>query len=104
MGALSETTNKGTHTTTTAQLFHLPCGGSLIDSPGIREFGLWHMVKEEVEQGFREFRPFLGNCKFRDCQHRQEPGCAILSAAEDGAISELRLNSYRRIVDSLSEP
>jgi ribosome biogenesis GTPase len=103
VGALSETTNKGTHTTTTAQLFHLPCGGSLIDSPGIREFGLWHMVKEEVEQGFREFRPFLGNCKFRDCQHRQEPGCAILGAVEDGAISELRLSSYRRIVDSLSE-
>ena len=74
VGALSENTLKGTHTTTTAQLFHLPTGGSLIDSPGIREFGLWHMNKQEVEQGFSEFRQFLGTCKFRDCHHLQEPG------------------------------
>jgi ribosome biogenesis GTPase len=103
VGALSETTQKGTHTTTTAQLFHLTCGGSLIDSPGIREFGLWHMTKEQVEQGFREFRPWLGSCKFRDCQHQQEPGCAVLGAAESGAISAGRLASYRRIVASLEE-
>jgi ribosome biogenesis GTPase len=101
VGALSENTLKGTHTTTTAQLFHLDCGGALIDSPGIREFGLWHMTREQVERGFREFRPFLGNCKFRDCQHRQEPGCAILSALEAGEISAGRLDSYRHIVNSL---
>ena len=103
VGALSESTQKGTHTTTTAQLFHLAGGGSLIDSPGIREFGLWHMSKEQVEQGFREFRPFLGTCKFRDCQHQQEPGCAILEAADSGDISAVRLESYRRIVASLEE-
>ncbi len=103
VGALSENTLKGTHTTTTAQLFHLPCGGRLIDSPGIREFGLWHMTKEQVEQGFREFRPFLGSCKFRDCQHQQEPGCAILAAVESGEISETRLESYRHIVASLED-
>lgn len=103
VGALSENTQKGTHTTTTAQLLHLTCGGSLIDSPGIREFGLWHMTKEQVEQGFREFRPWLGSCKFRDCQHQQEPGCAVLGAAESGAISAGRLASYRRIVASLEE-
>ena len=103
VGALSETTLKGTHTTTTARLFHLPTGGTLIDSPGIREFGLWHMEKTEVEQGFVEFRPFLGSCKFRDCQHQQEPGCAILEAQARGEISLQRLDSYRRIIGSLDD-
>ncbi len=103
VGPLSEATQKGTHTTTTAQLLHLNCGGTLIDSPGIREFGLWHMSKAQVEQGFREFRPLLGTCKFRDCQHEHEPGCAILTGAESGTISERRLDSYRRIVASIEE-
>ena len=85
VGALSESTRKGTHTTTTAQLMHLECGGTLIDSPGIREFALWHMSREQVEQGFREFNALLGECRFRDCRHEQEPGCAILAAAEQGA-------------------
>lgn len=103
VGALSENTQKGTHTTTTAQLFHLSCGGTLIDSPGIREFGLWHMSKEQVEQGFREFLPLLGTCKFRDCQHEQEPGCAILAAVATGTIAERRMESYRYIVASLED-
>lgn len=103
VGALSESTQKGTHTTTTAQLFHLDGGGSLIDSPGIREFGLWHMTKEQVEQGFRELQPLLGTCKFRDCQHQQEPGCAVLGAVEAGDISARRLDSFRRIVASLED-
>ena len=103
VGALSENTQKGTHTTTTALLLHLNCGGTLIDSPGIREFGLWHMSKEQVEQGFREFRPLLGMCKFRDCHHEHEPGCAILDAAESGVIGASRLDSYRRIVASLED-
>ncbi|MEZ5502513.1 MAG: small ribosomal subunit biogenesis GTPase RsgA [Halioglobus sp.] len=103
VGPLSETTQKGTHTTTTAQLFHLKCGGTLIDSPGIREFGLWHMSRAQVEHGFREFRPLLGTCKFRDCLHEHEPDCAILQAVEAGGISAGRLESYRRIVASLSE-
>lgn len=103
VGALSESTQKGTHTTTTALLLHLTCGGTLIDSPGIREFGLWHMNRDQVAQGFREFRPLLGTCKFRDCQHEHEPGCAILQGVEAGAISARRLDSYRRIIVSLDE-
>ena len=103
VGALSENTQKGTHTTTTALLLHLTCGGTLIDSPGIREFGLWHMSKAQVEQGFREFRALLGTCRFRDCQHEHEPGCAILDAAESGVVSATRLDSYRRIVASLED-
>jgi len=103
VSALSESTQKGVHTTTTAQLFHLPSGGTLIDSPGIREFGLWHMSREDIEAGFREFHPFLGHCKFRDCIHEQEPQCALLDATERGDISETRLASYRHMVASLED-
>ncbi len=103
VGALSDTHNAGIHTTTTAQWLHLPAGGALIDSPGIREFGLWHMDRQQVEQGFKEFQPLLGHCKFRDCIHEQEPGCALLAAAERGEISERRLQSYRQIVAGLVE-
>jgi ribosome biogenesis GTPase / thiamine phosphate phosphatase len=103
VGELSESTAKGVHTTTTAQLFHLPRGGSLIDSPGIREFGLWHMSREDVEAGFVEFRPHLGACKFRNCLHQQDPGCALLAAVEAGSISVSRLESYRHIVASLED-
>lgn len=98
VGELSEARDKGTHTTTTAELFHLPDGGSLIDSPGIREFGLWHMEREQIERGFREFQPLLGLCKFRDCKHQQEPGCALLAAVEAGEISQRRMESYRHIL------
>ncbi|MEM0954074.1 MAG: small ribosomal subunit biogenesis GTPase RsgA [Pseudomonadota bacterium] len=99
VGALSEGKDKGTHTTTTAHWYHLPNGAAIIDSPGIREFGLWHMERQELEQGFREFRPFLGHCKFRDCQHISEPGCALLMAVERGDVHPQRMISYRRMVD-----
>jgi ribosome biogenesis GTPase len=103
VGALSENRQEGVHTTTTAQLFHLPDGGTLIDSPGIREFGLWHMEPELIECGFREFQPLLGHCKFRDCKHDQEPNCALLAAVESGEISERRIDSYRQILASLED-
>lgn len=103
VGALSELTGKGTHTTTTARLFHFPEGGDLIDSPGIREFGLAHVSRDEVEAGFIEFRDLLGRCRFRDCRHDQEPGCALLQALADGRIQPQRLASYRHIVASLPE-
>lgn len=98
IGALSEKTAKGTHTTTSAQLFHFPSGGELIDSPGIREFGLHHLEENDIAAGFVEFQPFLGHCRFRDCQHREEPGCALLAAIEDGHIAPHRFASYQRIV------
>lgn len=103
VGELSEQTRKGMHTTTTAMLFHLSDGGDLIDSPGIREFGLWHMEERDVAEGFREFDGLLGGCKFRDCRHRQEPGCALRDALEEGRISPERMESYHRIVESLNE-
>ncbi|KZY75317.1 ribosome biogenesis GTPase RsgA, partial [Oleiphilus sp. HI0067] len=103
VGELSENTRKGTHTTTTAKLFHLPQGGRLVDSPGIREFGLWHITEAELLEGFTEFRPFIGYCKFRDCKHEQEPGCAIQQALEEGKISETRMQSYRHILSTLDD-
>ena len=103
VGSLSENTGKGTHTTTAAKLFHFPDGGMLIDSPGIREFGLWHMKPADVLHGFCEFRPFIGRCKFRDCQHKQEPGCALRQALLNGDIQSRRMNSYNSILNSLSE-
>ncbi len=101
VGALSENTLKGTHTTTTARLYHFPDGGDLIDSPGIREFGLWHIDRQALLEGFREFRPFLGHCRFRDCHHEQEPGCALRKALKDGLIQPRRMESYRTILNSL---
>ncbi|MCJ8170255.1 small ribosomal subunit biogenesis GTPase RsgA [Atopomonas sediminilitoris] len=103
VGDLSQATGKGTHTTTTARLFHFPSGGDLIDSPGIREFALSHIDRHAVEDGFVEFRDLLGRCRFRDCKHEQEPGCALLKALEDGTVSPLRINSYRHILASLPE-
>lgn len=101
VGVLSEHSGKGTHTTTTARLFHFPDGGDLIDSPGIREFGLSHISRTEVAHGFAEFRPWLGQCRFRDCRHEQEPGCALIRALDAGDIHPQRMASYRHIVNSL---
>ncbi|KXS51741.1 MAG: ribosome bioproteinis GTPase [Marinobacter sp. T13-3] len=103
VGAVSESTGKGVHTTTTARLFHLPIGGDLIDSPGIREFGLWHMTPQELEYGFREIRPLIGHCKFRNCRHMGDPGCALDAAAEAGEVSPERLKSFHRILQDMTE-
>jgi len=104
IGALSEDSRKGTHTTTTARLYTMPDArdGVLIDSPGIREFGLTHLDAQTVTDGFIEFRPFLGHCRFRDCRHQAEPGCALLAAVEAGKIHPQRFASYRRILASLN--
>ena len=103
IGPLSELSRKGMHTTTTAKLFHIPGGGKIVDSPGIREFGLWHITEQELIEGFIELRPFIGYCRFRDCRHNSEPKCAILSAQEEGKISQTRMDSYRRIRETLDD-
>ncbi|MFT5520671.1 MAG: ribosome biogenesis GTPase [Enterobacterales bacterium] len=100
---LSETSGLGTHTTTVSKLYHLPSGGQLIDSPGIREFALGHIDKPELENGFREFHDLLGYCKFRNCRHVSEPGCAVLLAAKNGEISALRLKSYHYLYHETDE-
>jgi ribosome biogenesis GTPase len=97
-GRLSEATGQGRHTTTAATLYHLPQGGELIDSPGVRSFRLGRLEPRDVEQGFREFRAFLGRCQFRDCSHAHEPGCAIRQAVETGAIHPRRLDNFLHLV------
>lgn len=100
---VSENSGLGQHTTTVATLYHFPGGGELIDSPGIREFGLWHLTPEQVDDGFIEFAEVLGTCKFRDCKHLNDPGCALVAAVEQGIITKQRFESYQRIIKSLSE-
>lgn len=100
---ISESTGKGRHTTTTARLYHIPGGGNLIDSPGIREFGLWHVDTEALFDGFPELANLAGHCKFRDCSHINEPGCAVRQAVESGEILERRYKSFLSIRDSLDE-
>lgn len=98
VGAISDYNQKGTHTTTLSQLFHFGEGGRLIDSPGIRELGLWHLNEDTIINGFKEFKPLLGHCKFRDCKHENEPNCAILAAFADGNINPYRMASFRALI------
>lgn len=98
-GALSSVTGKGTHTTTTTIMYTLPCGGRLIDSPGVWEYGLWQMDQRELVQGFPEFQPFSAGCRFNDCRHRDEPDCAVREAALSGAIRDWRYHSYLRLLE-----
>ncbi len=100
---VSENSGLGQHTTTVARLYHFPEGGELIDSPGIREFGLWHLTPEQVSNGFIEFADFLGLCKFRDCKHQNDPGCALVAASEEHKIHPKRLASFQRILNSLND-
>ncbi|WP_394193959.1 small ribosomal subunit biogenesis GTPase RsgA [Pseudoalteromonas atlantica] len=100
---VSENSGLGQHTTTVSRLHHLPSGGNLIDSPGIREFGLWHLEVERVTWCFKEFREFIGGCRFRDCKHLNDPGCIIRQAVDDGEISELRFESYHRILETMAD-
>lgn len=104
VGPLSGASRLGQHTTTTARLFHLPEAGLLIDSPGIREFGLWHIDEEQLLAGYVEFQPFLGTCRFRNCAHREEPGCALKVAVAAGQIAAGRFERFCRLREELKSP
>jgi ribosome biogenesis GTPase len=94
---------KGMHTTTFAEMFDLPGGGSLIDTPGVREFGLVNVTKQELSHYFPEMRSRLNDCQFNNCQHLNEPGCAIKQAVEEGAITEERYESYISLLLTIDE-
>ncbi|MCG7925979.1 MAG: small ribosomal subunit biogenesis GTPase RsgA [Candidatus Thiodiazotropha taylori] len=96
-GRLSEATGLGRHTTSAATCYNLPQGGKLIDSPGVRSFRLTDLSREELEQGFAEFRPYIGECRFHNCTHGHEPDCAIRAAVERGEIDRLRLENFLRL-------
>ncbi|KFX12105.1 small ribosomal subunit biogenesis GTPase RsgA [Pectobacterium betavasculorum] len=100
---VSDNSGLGQHTTTASRLYHFPHGGDVIDSPGVREFGLWHLEPEQVTSGFIELREYIGSCKFRDCKHENDPGCAINAARERGDIARERFDNYHRILESMAQ-
>lgn len=98
---ISTVLNTGKHTTTHARLYHLNANTHLIDCPGLQMFGLYHLSKDEVEQGFREFAPYLGQCRFHNCRHLHEPDCAIRQAVDAGKIDPRRLALFQQICNEL---
>jgi ribosome biogenesis GTPase len=94
---ISTVLDSGKHTTTHAKLYKLDETSSLIDCPGVQAFGLHHLTLGEIEQGFIEFSPYLGLCRFRDCHHLHEPGCALLDAVAKGKINARRLALFQQI-------
>jgi ribosome biogenesis GTPase len=97
---ISTKSKLGKHTTTNTTLYHIPSGGDLIDSPGIREFQLDDLSNKEILSGFREFKPFIGACKFRNCAHINEPNCAIKEAVESGKIHHKRYENYLQLISA----
>ena len=96
--AVSEAVGKGRHTTVSARLIPLECGGYVADTPGLRELGLWGIEPADLDLYFPELRPYLDSCRFgRSCSHTHEPGCGVRRAAEEGAIPAARLDSYRAL-------
>jgi len=101
VSAVSKATGKGVHATTAAHWFSLPGGGGIIDSPGIRGIQPWGLTPRSLPGCFPEFRD-LPACQFRDCFHREEPGCQVRAAVEAGSIAFSRYESYRRLLDDAS--
>ncbi|MGL1936940.1 MAG: ribosome small subunit-dependent GTPase A [Fibrobacterales bacterium] len=97
-----ESDGKGKHATTVSTLYSLSEDAMVIDTPGIRELGLWKIEPESVAHYFPGFESLIGECRFSNCQHQREPGCAIIQAVEEGVISENRYSNYLRIVGSIS--
>jgi ribosome biogenesis GTPase / thiamine phosphate phosphatase len=95
---ISEALNKGRHTTVTAQLIPLECGGYVADTPGLRELGLWEVDRDNLQFYFPEFEPFQGGCRYPTCSHVHEPGCAIRGAVDAGQVDPGRYESYRRMM------
>lgn len=95
---ISTALNSGRHTTTFTRLYPLPTGGALIDSPGFQEFGLHHLTEGQLERALPEFRPLLPHCRFYNCHHLREPGCAVLAALADGRIAPRRHALYAQLV------
>lgn len=100
-GEISEKVRRGRNTTVGALMIPLEKGGFLVDTPGFSEVGLWGIAPQELASCFPEMRPFLGECRFQNCRHRTEPGCAIRAAVERGEIAPDRLESYHVLLEEL---
>jgi ribosome biogenesis GTPase / thiamine phosphate phosphatase len=98
---ISNTLDSGKHTTTATHLYYLDADSTLIDSPGLQEFGLHHLTQEDLELSFIEFKPYLGHCRFNDCKHQVEPDCAVIEAVNEGKINPVRMAFYRELSQEL---
>jgi ribosome biogenesis GTPase len=98
IGEISRFLDTGRHTTTTVQAYQADAQSTVIDVPGLQVFGLSHLHDEDILLAFPEFRPHLGDCRFRDCRHDQDPGCALRAAVESGEATEVRLYLLRRLL------
>jgi ribosome biogenesis GTPase len=103
VGEVSHATSKGRHTTTRAELLRLSGGGYVVDTPGIRAFGIWDVERADLDIFFKEFEPLIEQCRFYDCTHEHEPDCAVRAAVEKGEVRRPRYEAYRRILASLEE-
>jgi ribosome biogenesis GTPase len=97
-------TELGRHTTSNSRFYHIPTGGALIDSPGVREFSLWNIDASMIAQGYREFQPYLSLCKFRNCTHINTPHCAILNALDQGFIAQSRYENFIKLCGQFVKP
>jgi ribosome biogenesis GTPase / thiamine phosphate phosphatase len=102
VGEISQSVNKGRHTTVGALLHPLPGGGYVVDTPGLREIGMWGLTAEHLDGYFPEFRPYIGECRFADCVHVVEPGCAVREALARDDISAVRYDSYVKLLEELA--
>jgi ribosome biogenesis GTPase len=100
VGSISDATGKGRHTTTRAELMPLPYGGFVVDTPGLKEFGIWEASARAMAAAFPEIAAVAGGCRFPDCSHVHEPDCAVRTAVEDGEIDPERYASFLRILES----
>ena len=100
---ISAALDSGKHTTTFTRLYEMGAGTAIIDSPGFQEFGLYHLTEGMLERAFREFQPYLGQCRFYNCHHLTEPGCGILAAVESGKISAMRHALYQQLLHESSQ-
>jgi len=92
--------DSGRHTTTATRLYRLPAGGAIIDSPGLQGFGLAHLTQAQIEHAFPELHPLAGQCRFSDCRHKSEPGCAVQAAVDEGRVDRRRLALLHRILEA----
>ncbi len=103
IGETSEATGEGKHTTTVSALYHLKCNGIIIDSPGVRDFTPINNSLGEITHGFVDIRQFNGACKFSNCSHKNEPGCALKQAVIDDRLNEVRFNNYLRLIQEFND-
>ena len=96
----SQRLDLGKQTTTASRRFTLPCGGSIVDTPGFQEFGLAHVPVTQLAESFPEFHPALGHCRFQDCRHLTEPGCAVRALVGAGSVAADRYAFYRSLAEA----